>query len=431
MSNAVPEGWSVGTLTDLSDINPRLAQRSEMSADTPVSFIKMEDVSNNAVVRNVRTASYGQVSKGFTSFQNGDVLVAKITPCFENGKGGFVHGLRNGVGFGSTEFYVFRARKNSSPKFLYQFTNSEDFRIKGAANMTGSAGQRRVPTEYLKSLDVAFPPLPEQQKIATILSSVDDVIEKTRAQIDKLKDLKTGMMQELLTKGIGSGGVPHSEFKDSPVGKIPKNWEITAVETLLSDSQYPMRSGPFGSSLLKKELIDQGIPLLGIDNVHVEHFRTSFKRFVTREKFEELKRYAVFPGDVMVTIMGTVGRCCVVPEGVGKALSSKHVWTITLDSEKYIPDLLCWQINFANWVEQQFKNESQGGVMDSISSRTLKRLIVPVPPMDEQVEIANVYRSLIKCIKEKQSKLSALEHLKKALMQDLLTGKVRVSHTNV
>src|SRR5690606_34346917 len=111
-----------------------------------------------------------------------------------NGKGGFVDNLQNGVGFGSTEFHVLRAKENSDPHFIYQVTNYPEFRIKGETNMTGSAGQRRVPTDYLKTFDVVFPPLPEQQKIATILTSVDTVIEKTRAQIDKLKHLKTGMM---------------------------------------------------------------------------------------------------------------------------------------------------------------------------------------------------------------------------------------------
>lgn len=267
--------------------------------------------------------------------------------------------------------------------------------------------------------------LTEQQKIATILSSVDDAIEKTRAQINKLKDLKIGMMQDLLTRGIG-----HSEFKDSKLGRIPDSWDVATVESLLSNTENPMRSGPFGSALLKKELVDNGIPLLGIDNVHVEHFRRSFKRFVTNEKFKILSRFSVHPGDVMVTIMGTVGRCCVVPQTIGKALSSKHVWTITLDQNKYLPDLLCWQINFAVWVKKHFQNESQGGVMDSISSTTLKMLLVPVPPIEEQKRIVKVYQCLMQNIENKESKFRSLSILRKALMQDLLTGKVRVNVEN-
>jgi type I restriction enzyme S subunit len=148
------------------------------------------------------------------------VLLAKITPCLENGKGAFVKGLKNGIGFGSTEFHILRAGENTDPAYLYQLTIFDSFRKEAESNMTGSAGQRRVQLDFLRSYKMAFPPPPEQQKIAAILTSVDEVSEKTEAQIGKLQDLKKGMMQELLTKGIG-----HTEFKDSPVGRIPKEWK--------------------------------------------------------------------------------------------------------------------------------------------------------------------------------------------------------------
>jgi len=273
----------------------------------------------------------------------------------------------------------------------------------------------------LKEFRILTPPLPEQKKIAAILTSVDEVIEKTEAQINKLQDLKKAMMQTLLTEGIG-----HTEFKDSPVGRIPKEWKVSRLEALLVNVDSPMRSGPFGSALLKKELVSQGNPLLGIDNVHIEKFVKNYKRFVTDDKFEELKRYAVREDDVMITIMGTVGRSCVVPKNVGKALSSKHVWTMTFDKDKYEPELICWQLNYATWVLSQFKNESQGGVMDSINSKTLKNLLLPNPPLEEQAVIATNHKSISHVIEEKQTTLVSLISLKKSLMQDILTGKVRV-----
>lgn len=280
--------------------------------------------------------------------------------------------------------------------------------------------------EKLRNIDAILPPLPEQQKIAAILSSVDEVIEKTQAQISKLKDLKTGMMQELLTRGVGVDGKPHTEFKDSPVGRIPKGWDCVRLEFLLKSSKNSMRSGPFGSALLKHELVPSGHPYLGIDNVHIERFENKFKRFVSDEKFEQLQRYAVQEDDVMITIMGTVGRSCVVPKGVGKALSSKHVWTMSFDQQKYIPALICWQLNYSNWVKLQFKNESQGGVMESISSKTLKELWLPLPPISEQNKINKAHKSLSESIRVKEGLLYKHKQLKKALMQDLLTGKVRV-----
>lgn len=426
MSNVVPEGWSEGALSDYALINPKLKTDVTLTDDTKVSFIKMEDVSNSARVTRKHVRSYSEVAKGFTKFNDHDVLVAKITPCFENGKGGYADELVNGTGFGSTEFHVLRAKGQSDSKYLYQYTNYDAFRLAAEASMCGTGGQRRVQTEFMKTHKVSFPPLPEQKKIAAILTSVDDVIEKTQAQIDKLKDLKTGMMQELLTRGVGVDGKPHTEFKDSPVGRIPKGWVCARLESLLVAGKNSMRSGPFGSSLLKHELVPKGHPYLGIDNVHVERFERKYKRFVSDEKFEQLKKYTVNEGDVMITIMGTVGRSCVVPKGIGKALSSKHVWTMSFDQNKYIPELVCWQLNYSEWVKAQFKNESQGGVMESISSKTLKELWLPVPPISEQMKIREVHMSLSNLIREKEGALAKKVALKKALMQDLLTGKVRV-----
>lgn len=291
--------------------------------------------------------------------------------------------------------------------------------------ISGSA-QPQITGNSLKQIKLPFAPLPEQQKIAKILTSVDEVIEKTQAQIDKLKDLKTGMMQELLTQGVGVDCKPHTEFKDSPVGRIPKGWECLPLEKLLLQKKNSMRSGPFGSALLKDELIPAGYPYLGIDNVHVEYFDKNYKRFVSSEKFEQLNKYAVYEDDVMITIMGTVGRSCVVPKGIGKALSSKHVWTMTFDRNIYLPSLICWQLNFSDWVKKQFRNESQGGVMDSISSKTLKDLWLPVPPINEQKYIKKIYDALMNQIQVKEQVLESKLNLKKALMQDLLTGKVRV-----
>jgi len=317
---------------------------------------------------------------------------------------------------------IIRLKKDKlNPEFCSQFLLSPFF-YQELENLKSGSAIRRIVLGELEKLRIPTPPLPEQRKIAAVLSCVDDVIEKTRAQIDKLKDLKTGMMQELLTEGIG-----HTEFKDSPVGRIPSEWDVLTVSELLAHRQYPMRSGPFGSSLLKAELVSKGVPLLGIDNVHVEEFKSDFKRFVTSEKSRELARFLVKPGDVMVTIMGTVGRCCVVPNGIGRALSSKHVWTISLDTDQYLPELLCWQVNHAPWVLRQFRNDAQGGVMASISSSTLRNLKVPVPPREEQEKIARFYSGVISRINSASQKLEKLQFLKKALMADLLAGKVRVN----
>ena len=142
----LPDGWKHEKLGDIAVINPL---RSEKPLDGKVSFIPMDAVSESAKILRLDTRDYSEVSKGFTSFKDDDVIVAKITPCFENGKGAYLKGLRNGIGFGSTEFHVIRAGSKADARFLFYLTNTSEFRVRGERNMQGSAGQKRVTTDYI------------------------------------------------------------------------------------------------------------------------------------------------------------------------------------------------------------------------------------------------------------------------------------------
>jgi type I restriction enzyme S subunit len=284
------------------------------------------------------------------------------------------------------------------------------------------------------SLEVSLPPMPEQRKLAQLLNAIDTTIQGTEAIIEKLKRVKQGMLHDLLSRGIDANGelrAPQSAapylYKDSPLGWIPVAWRVDRLDQLLSNDQPAMRSGPFGSALLKSELIENGVPLLGIDNVHAEEFVAKFTRFVPLSKFYELTRYAVRPNDLMITIMGTVGRCCIVPENVGRALSSKHTWTITLDRSKYSPQLAMLQINHSPCILAQFAKDEQGGVMSAIRSDTLRGLMFPVPPIAEQTEIEARMQAVTDRIETESKAVIKMRLEKSGLMDDLLTGRVRVT----
>ncbi|PYE31137.1 restriction endonuclease S subunit [Idiomarina fontislapidosi] len=189
--------WKTAHLGDICTVNPKKATEPEGSQ---VSFVGMDSVSEEARLIYTTTKHYNEVSKGFTSFKNGDVLVAKITPCFENGKGAYVYGLVNGIGFGSTEFHVLRATERSNSKYLYYLTNTAEFRIRGEANMQGSAGQKRVSTDYLKTFKVKIPPsVKEQAKVAELLWQVDKELSILEIKLEKLQQEKKALMQQLLT----------------------------------------------------------------------------------------------------------------------------------------------------------------------------------------------------------------------------------------
>ncbi len=301
------------------------------------------------------------------------------------------------------------------------------------ARRTGT-GVPHVPKDLGRILRLKFPKLSDEQNvISDILDCIDSQIEAMEALIAKQERVRAGLLQDLFTRGVDEHGAlrpPRDErpslYHETELGWLPKGWEAPKLSCLLSANGTPMRSGPFGSALLKHELVDSGIPFLGIDNIHVERFNSAFQRFVSPSKFAELIRYRVLPEDVVITIMGTVGRCCVIPDGFGEMLSSKHLWTMTFDKEKILPTLVCWQLNCAPWVSSWFRCKSQGGIMDAIQSSTLKELRLPQPPRSEQGVIAKIGKEARETIDRIKIEASKLRLLKSGLMQDLLTGRVLV-----
>ena len=311
--------------------------------------------------------------------------------------------------------------------FFYALKQWEPY-LKG---QTSGSGIPHIDKEIFGNLAITEFDLREQSKIAEVLSTVDRALEQTEALIAKHQRIRTGLMQDLLTRGVDEHGNLRSEqthkFKDSPLGRIPVEWEVRDLQSLLANVSSPMRSGPFGSALLKEELVESGVPLIGIDNVLPERFVPDYRRFVSPKKVVQLHRYRVRPRDLMITIMGTVGRCCVVPENIGEALSSKHVWTLSLNQDLYSPFLACLQINHSPWVHDHFARDEQGGIMASIRSETLRTTRLPTPPPPEMLRIEQVLCATADDLRQIEDTMGKIALLKTGLMQDLLTGNRRVT----
>ncbi|CAA0116777.1 Uncharacterised protein [Halioglobus japonicus] len=301
-------------------------------------------------------------------------------------------------------------------------------------NRRTGTGVPHVPKDIGRILRLKYPVNPRlQSKIVSILQSIDQSIEKTEALIEKYQQIKAGLMHDLFTRGIGADGKlrqPREQapelYQETPIGWIPMEWEYGVLENILAPVSNNIRSGPFGSALLKSELVEEGIPFLGIDNIFVEKYEETYRRFVSEKKFRELEKYAVRPKDVVITIMGTVGRAAIIPDHVDLALSSKHLWTMTFDQERVLPELICWQLNYAPWVKSWFRRETQGGIMDAIQSKTLRTLILPLPSHEEQERIFARYVAVTSNIEVGLDNLEKLNKQKLGLMHDLLTGKVAV-----
>jgi len=185
-----------GRLGDVADINP---SSSRIAPEAFVSFVAMEDVSDDGRLLRHHVRQRVELGNGYTSFRENDVLVAKITPCFENGKGAHVTGLYGGVGFGSTEFHVVRPRDPNDARFIHHHVMASAFRKNGERYMTGSAGQRRVPAEFIEDYRIAVLSLFERERAARILDAADRDIDVLVAERERLFQQKRGLMQKLLT----------------------------------------------------------------------------------------------------------------------------------------------------------------------------------------------------------------------------------------
>lgn len=166
---AYPSHWELVKLKFLCQINPSKSEINYLPSDTEVSFIPMDNISENGEIRLDQTKAIEDVKNGYTFFRNQDVILAKITPCFENGKGAIAQNLTNGIAFGTTELYVLRSLGEITTKFLYYLTRSTNFRHPGIAMMQGAAGQKRVQSDFIANYQIALPSLKEQRQIATFL----------------------------------------------------------------------------------------------------------------------------------------------------------------------------------------------------------------------------------------------------------------------
>lgn len=189
-----PKGWEVVDLESVCEINPRMTNTN--GDDFDVTFVPMsavDDVEGGIVSPEIR--KYSEVRKGYTYFKNGDVLFAKITPCMENGKAAVARNLTNDTGFGSTEFHVIRPGERILSDFIFGFIRRDAFRKDAAKHMGGTAGQQRVPTDYVKQVRIIVPPFSLQQKFAALVEKVEALRVKQRASEMELENLFQSLMQ--------------------------------------------------------------------------------------------------------------------------------------------------------------------------------------------------------------------------------------------
>jgi len=344
-----------------------------------------------------------EVAGSYTYFADNDVLLAKITPCFENGKLGIASELTNGVGFGSSEYIVLRPSASLKADFLYYFLLQDSFRNAGAKSMTGAAGQKRVTKTYVESQQIPVPPLREQERIVAILNDAFDGIAKAR------------------TNASTNGKNARSIFESQLQLAFARPKELAALSELAIDITDGDHSPP--------PKADSGIPFITISNILKETRRIDFSDtfMVSVDYYERLKpNRKPRQGDVLYTVTGATLGIQVQVDHETRFCFQRHIGLIRprsgVDS--------CW-LSYALLSPQAFRQATEGSTgaaQKTVSLSVLRNLKVPRLTESEQLvqasRLAQLEDEMRRLVAAYSSKIRALDALKQSLLHQAFTGKL-------
>ena len=377
-------------------INPKSCTLRD---DTEVSFIPMTKVGEHGEFDASEIKNYSEVKKGFTNFQNGDILFAKITPCMENGKGAIAHNMKNGIGFGSTEFHVLRPDTDKiTSEWLYYLTTWKTFRKEAEKNMTGSAGQKRVPKTFLENYVVNLPDIDTQKSENKILRKVDDLIFLRKQQLVKLDELVKARFVEM--------------FGDVLLNSM--QWPEKTLENMADIVSGITK----GRKTAEADL--QEVPYMAVSNVKDGYIDwTTVKTILATRR--EIEQYRLMPDDILMTEGGDpdkVGRGAIIKMPLKNSIHQNHIFRVRLNEQEILPDFLAEYLQHQKAKRYFLGCAKQTTGIASINMRQIKALPTLVPPLSLQNQFAAFVERVDKQKQTVQQSLEKLELMKKALMQE-------------
>jgi len=307
-----------------------------------------------------------------------------------------------------------RIKNSAITEFIYQ---TLIFKLDEILSLSAGSTFPNISRDDLHSVLIPTPTLKEQQKIASILSCIDEQIEINDNLIEKTKELKKGLMQKLLTKGVG-----HEKFKNTEIGRIPDEWEVKTLKNL-----YTENIRDFGSFSTTKliEYVDSGVPYLRSENFRENRLLINSISYITKDVDELLDKSYVYTGNILFTKIGNIGCACVYKGQLGERCNSNAaIAKMKLDENRTNLEYIVYFLN-----STLCKKQYIGSIVSTpprINMGEISNFKILLPPLQEQQKIASILSSVDEKIDQYQSKKEKLEELKKGLMQKLLTGKVRV-----
>lgn len=430
----VPEHWKVKRGRFCMSVNPPVKRLSLLSADDEISFVPMESVGEYGGLDLGQTRPFGEIGSGYTEFQDGDVIVAKITPCFENGKGALASGLVNGVAFGTTELHVLRPDSDLERRYLFYITISSPYRKTGEAEMYGAGGQKRVPPEFNKDFRTPLPPTHEQHRIADFLdretANIDTLIQNKQTLIAKLKEKRTALTSRTVTRGLPpdaarvAGLGPDPPMKPSGVdwlGEVPLHWRVLPFTKYVSEKSDYRGATP--------EKVHEGVFLVTAKNVRMGFIDyESSQEYVAVDEYDEIMRRGLpKKGDILFTTEAPLGNVALVDrEDIALA---QRIIRFRMKST-YFDSRFTLYAMMSDYFQWQLQRLSTGSTAEGLKASKLPILRLIAPPVDEQHTIANFLDRETAKIDSMSVKVEVaidrLQEYRTALITAAVTGKIDV-----
>lgn len=422
-STPVQHEWETVPLRYVCQLNPSV-DFGEFEEDDELTFLPMDRVKSGYFLPN--TDKFSKYASSYNAFEDGDIVLAKVTPCFENGNIAVAQNLEGGKGFGSSELFVIRP-KTVNRKFLFYYFQSSAFKQDGEASMTGAGGLKRVSPDLLRQHHLPCPDNETQRLIAGYLDRETARIDALVAEKEKMLVLLEEKRAALISRAVTRGLDPTAPLKPSGLdwlGDIPAHWEVWRLKYLAE-----VRGGlTLGKKYSRNDLIE--MVYLRVANVQDGYLKLDEMQTVEVTP-EEAENYLLQHGDVLMNEGGDIdklGRGCVWREEIKSCLHQNHVfsvrprlvepewlalWTSTLEAKRYF--------------EQRAKRSTN---LASISGTNIKELPVPMPSMDEQLSIKTHIEISTKKILaiqlEMQQSIERLKERRAALITAAVTGQISV-----
>tara|TARA_R110002049_G_scaffold52872_26_gene148362 strand:- start:60380 stop:61669 length:1290 start_codon:yes stop_codon:yes gene_type:complete len=421
--NGYPNDWSVVPLSDVVLYHDSGIYKKANLYGEGANIIGVSDLYSTTAVsgQEFRRVPLSQEELTENTLDEGDILYGESSLVREGiAKSVYVQQSGEGTAFAwhTRRFKVDQSRLY--PPFAHYFLGGPKARkyLMAVATQTALTG---ITTKDYFGVPTPLPPLSEQKKIAEVLSSADEAIAATKAVIDQTKQVKKGLLQTLLTKGIG-----HTKFKQTELGEIPESWEILK----LSDSGISVIDGDRGKAYPKAaDFADEGYCLfLSAKNITKDGFKWVNNQFIGEECHRLLRKGALSREDIVLTTRGTVGNIGYydpsVPYDVVRINSGMVI--LRNNGNCLSTDFLYLLLN-SPIVRQQIEHLAFGSAQPQLTVKVIKDFLLPVPPLTEQPDLAALVQNCFETLAANEESLAELENLKAGLMADLLTGKKRVA----